>query len=122
MLQQQDAPQILRSALRDILTVPVRSELPPGWEPRKGQVITVTSDGTTNRHPAYDREIIRIVAYARDQTTARTLAATADEYLIDPRRPPGILITPSQGLNLARDTDLGCWVASVTVEATTPRR
>lgn len=122
MLKQQDAPRVIRRGLREVLSCPVRSELPSGWTPRDGPVVTVVSDGSDARHPAWDREVVRVVAYGESEPVARALAAEADEWLIDPRRPPGVLVTPAGGLALARDSSLGGWVASVTVVVSTPRR
>lgn len=122
MLIQQDAPQAVRDALRRVKAVPVRSELAAGWTPRDGPAITVTSDGTPERSAAWTREYVRIAAYAATGPEARQLIAEVDAYLTNPARPAGFLANPGDGLSLARDTDLNCWVASITVEVPMTRR
>lgn len=122
MLVQQDAPLIVRKALREVFEAPVRSELPDGWTPQQSPVITVVGDGTPHTERAWTRENVRVAVYASDEPTARALAQQIDAYLLDPRYVRGLSIFPGAGLITARDQKLGGWIAAVTVRAATNRK
>ena len=122
MLVQQDAPLMIRQALRGQIAGPVRAELPDGWSPRDGPAVTVVGDGTPHTERAWTRENVRCCVYAADEPGARQLANLIDAYLLDPATVRGLSIFPGAGLVTARDVKLGCWVAAVTVRAATNRK
>ncbi|MGN0095042.1 MAG: hypothetical protein ACI38U_03160 [Corynebacterium sp.] len=119
---QRDAPLEIRKNLRTVIDgAPVRSEIPDGWGPRDGPVVTVVGDGTPAGDRAWTRENVRVCVYAADEPTARATAAFIDSYLLDPHHVWGFSIHPGAGLIATRDQKLGCWIAAVTVRAASTR-
>ncbi|MGP9609264.1 hypothetical protein ACT3TD_02725 [Corynebacterium sp. AOP36-E1-14] len=123
MLVQQDAPLMVRTALRSAFPdLRVVSELPDSWAPVSGPVVTVISAGTPRSSVPWAREQVLVTAYADDEPTARRIVSTADAYLIDPVRSHGLLVTPAAGPDIVRDRDLGCFLGATTVQVATTRR
>ncbi|MCJ7859270.1 hypothetical protein [Corynebacterium kalidii] len=123
MLVQQDAPQMVRVALRSAFPdLRVVSELPDSWASASAPVVTVISAGTPLSSVPWAREQVLVTAYAGEEPTARQIVAKVDAYLIDPVRPHGMLVTPAAGPDIVRDRDLGCFLGATTVQVATQRR
>ena len=123
MLQQVDAPLIIRQKVRSALEgVPVRSQLPERWVPTQGPAVTIVSDGTPANERAWTRENVRVAVYAATEPQARELATRIDAYLLDPRLVWGFSILPGPGLVTTWDSHLGGWIAAITVRAATTRK
>lgn len=123
MLVQQDAPLMVRTALRsEFPDLRVVSELPASWTVDDGPVVTVISAGTPRSSVPWSREQVLVTVYAEDEPTARRLVSEVEAYLIDLTRPHCLLITPASGPDIVRDRDLGCFLGATTVQVATPRR
>lgn len=123
MLVQQDAPRIVRTALRDAFPDHrFVAELPESWTVSDGPVVTVISAGTPRSSVPWSREQVLVTVYAEDEPTARKSVSEIDAYLIRPTRPHGLLVTPASGPDTVRDRDLGCFLGATTVQVATPRR
>lgn len=121
---QQDAVTALIVELDTaVADVPVRCDLPAGWNQRDGPTVVVQSDGTPGQYAAYTAELIRITVYAASIPDARTLASCIEAYALDPHRVEGFTITPAMGLSVVKDApDSGRWLAAFTVRAATTRK
>ncbi|MGP9622533.1 hypothetical protein ACT3S7_06080 [Corynebacterium sp. AOP34-AQ2-28] len=123
MLVQQDAPLMVRSALRQAFPDHrFVAELPDSWTVSDGPVVTVISAGTPRSSVPWSREQVLVTVYAEDEPTARRLVSEVEAYLIDLTRPHGLLITPASGPDIVRDRGLGCFLGATTVQVATPRR
>ena len=125
---QQDAAQIVRDKLRDVIPDGaefVRAELPEGWTPRAGPVCTVHADGSQAAPPGTDRELVRVTVRAEDQPRARRIMTEIDAFLTTPGfHFLGFSISRNRGTGLLSGPDslVGGYFASATYEIATSRK
>lgn len=121
---QQDAAQIVRSALRKKTDSPAmfRDSLPDKWTSEKSPVVTVVSDGTPRARQSWTTETVRITVHAKDKPSARRIMAIIDGMLQTPLF-IGVMgkISPSTGIITLNDSRVGGGTSSATYSVSTSK-
>lgn len=96
--------------------VVVTREIPPGVSPSDANtVVAVSSDGTPGSGVATFRENVRVAVFGGTADRVRDLVLEIEARLLAHEATNGFHITPGAGLIVARDKELKCWVAAITV-------
>lgn len=122
-LVQVDAPLIIRRWLREVVQgAPVRGELPEGWTPHEGITVVVVGDGTPVADRGWTTENVRVTVHGLYEPEVRQVAARIDGALLDRRHVPGVTVSPGPGLIIARDEQVGGFIAAVTLRVAANRK
>ncbi|QRV71418.1 tail terminator protein [Corynebacterium phage CL31] len=125
---QQDAPTMLRTKIQQGIGddgSKVKAELPDGWTPRDGPVITVVSDGGQRAAVGTDRELVRVTVRAGALVPARKIMTEIDSYLTTPGiHLLGFSISKTQGTPIIAGPDslVGGYFASRVFSVGTTRK
>lgn len=116
--KQVDAPSYVFECVRSWLPSDVRAfrEIPPGFTGADGKAaVVVDTDGTPGSGVATSRENVRLAVFGGTANSVRDLVLEIEARLLAYEATNGFYITPGAGLIVARDKELKCWVAAITV-------
>ncbi|MCK7676368.1 hypothetical protein [Corynebacterium pygosceleis] len=121
---QRDAVELVTRTLkrRTDLGDAVVHEVPDGWTPRKGPIVTVVSDGTPVSEKSWTRELVRVTVHAHDRFAARRILVKLDALLLTPGLYLGANIKPGPGIIAMNTSKLEGGMASAGYRVTQTRK
>lgn len=116
--RQVDAEQKVRDYIRELVGKEnadnVRDQLPDGWSPRKGAIITVQGDGTPTSQTGWTEEIVRVSVHGDERPSVRRIMQDIDMSMQGHHlKMRGVQVTTSMGLLVSPSSLRGGYVASI---------
>ncbi|AKF28184.1 hypothetical protein YH66_11810 [[Brevibacterium] flavum] len=106
---QQDAPTLLRMKIKQAMGEQadrVVEEVPDGWTPRDGPIITVVADGPQRSAQATDQELVRVTVRSGVHSASRKIMTDIEAFFTTPGiHLLGFSISKSRGTKLISGPD-----------------